>query len=127
MQAIRAPGLTEFSIAEMADPRVTEKALATIARIPHLTCVGFQECYVTYAGGFAHLAPFKGRLTEINLNMGIASADDLAKLQADHPQAKILTTLPAEIVKRHKFIAINLAKQAPAGLAAPLKAALGVK
>jgi hypothetical protein len=118
------PGLTEFSIGEMASNRVTEKALGAIAKIPHLTKVGFKECYVTYAGGFALLAPLKGKLTEIDLSMSLASADDLAKLQADHPKAKILTLEPAEIVKRHIFIAANLAKQAPPELAAPLNAAL---
>lgn len=118
------PGLTSFSISEMASARVTEKALAAIARIPRLTKVGLGECYVTYAGGFAHLAPLKGKLTEIDLSMSLASADDLAKLQADYPHAKIITLPPAEIVKRHKFIAANLAKQAPPELAAPLKAAL---
>jgi hypothetical protein len=36
-----------------------------------------------------------------------------------------MTIPPAEIVKRHQFIAANLAKQAPPELAAPLKEALG--
>lgn len=118
------PGLTSFSISEMAKPSVTEKALGAIAKIPNLTQVGFKECYVTYAGGLALLVPLKGKLTEIDLSMSLASADDLAKLQVDHPQAKVITLPPAEIVKRHKFIAANLAKQAPPELAAPLKAAL---
>ena len=118
------PQLTEFSIAEMASHRVTGKALGAIAKIPHLTRVGFKECYVTYDGGFALLAPLKGQLAEIDLTMSVASQRDLDKLQADHSQAKIVTIPPAEIVKRHKFIAANLAKQAPAELAAPLKEAL---
>ncbi|MFM8471486.1 MAG: hypothetical protein ACKODH_16245 [Limisphaerales bacterium] len=118
------PGLTSFSISEMASARVTEKALGAIAKIPNLTKVGLGECYVTYAGGFALLAPFKGTLTELNLTMCVASEADLAKLQADHPQAKILTTPLAEIPKRHIFVAMNLAKQAPPELAAPLNAAI---
>jgi hypothetical protein len=117
-------GLTSFSISEMASKRVTERALGAIAKIPNLTQVGFKECYVTYAGGLALLAPLKGKLTEIDLSMSLASADDLAKLQVDHPQAKVITLPPSEIVKRHKFIAANLAKQAPPELAGPLKAAL---
>lgn len=118
------PALTEFSIAEMASDRVTEKALGAIAEIPHLTRVGFKECLVTYDGGLSRLAPLRGRLVEIDLTMSLASQADLDRLQADHPQAKILSIPPAEIVKRHKFIAANLASQAPAELAAPLKAAL---
>jgi hypothetical protein len=118
------PGLTEFSISEMASKRVTEKALGAIAKIPNLTKVGFKECYVTYAGGFSLLAPLKGNLTEIDLSMSVASADDFAKLRADHPKAKIVTLEPAEIVKRHIFVATNLANQAPPELAAPLNAAI---
>ena len=119
------PNLTEFSIAEMASNRVTSKALGEIAKIPHLTRVGFKECYVTYDGGFVLLAPLKGQLVQINLSMSLASQADLDKLQADHPQARIITIPPAEIVKRHKFIAANLVRQAPPELAAPLKEALG--
>lgn len=118
------PNLKHFSIAEMASNRVTGKALGEIAKIPHLTHVGFKECYVTYDDGFALLAPLKGRLVEVDLSMSLASHADLDKLQADHPHAKIITIPPAEIVKRHKFIAANLARQAPPELAAPLKEAL---
>ena len=118
------PGLTSFTISEMGSPRVTEKALGAIAKIPNLTRAGLGECYVTHAGGFALLAPLKGRLVEINLTMCVASQADLDRLQADHPQAKIITTPLAEIPKRHIFVAMNLAKQAPPELAAPLNAAI---
>ncbi len=119
------PNLTHFSIAEMASNRVTEKALGTIAKIPRLTHLGFKECYVTYTDGFALLEPLKGQLVEIDLTMSLASKPDLDRLQSDHPQAKILTIPPAEIVKRHRFIAANLAKQVPAELAAALHESLG--
>jgi hypothetical protein len=118
------PGLTSFSISEMGKPSVTEKALGAIAKIPNLTRVGLGECYVTYAGGFALLAPFKGKLTEINLSMCVAAQANLDKLKADHPEAKIITTPLAEIPKRHIFVAMSLAKQVPPDLAAPLNAAI---
>jgi hypothetical protein len=121
---VRHPGLTSFSISEMAKPSVTEKALGAIAKIPNLTKVGLGECYVSYAGGFALLAPLKSKLTEINLTMCVAAQADLDKLQADHPEAKIITTPVAEIPKRHIFVARNLAKQAPPDLAAALNAAI---
>jgi len=117
-------GLTHFSISEMGSSRVTEKAFGAIAKIPNLTRVGLGECYVTYNNGFALLAPFKGKLTEINLTMCLASQADLDKLKADHPQAKIITTPVADMPKRHIFVAMNLAKQAPPELAAPLNAAI---
>lgn len=118
------PGLTSFSISEMASPRVTEKALAAIAKIPNLTHVGLMECYVTYDGGFIHLAPFKGKLVQINLGMSAATQADLDKLQADHPGAKIITTPLAEIPKRHIGVAMNLVKQLPPELAATLNTAI---
>jgi hypothetical protein len=118
------PGLTRFSVAEMASKRVTEKALGAIAKIPNLTHVGFGECYVTYAGGFALLGPLKGKLTSIDLTMSVASQADLDKLKADHPQANLITTPLAEIPKRHIGVAMNLAKQVPPELAVPLNAAI---
>lgn len=109
----------------MGTPRITGKALASIAKIPNVKKIGFGECYITYADGFAHLAPLKGRLVEINLSMSVALPADLAKFKADHPNAKIVGLLtPEEIVKRHRGVAANLAKQAPPELAAPIKAAL---
>jgi hypothetical protein len=87
--------------------------------------LGFKECYVTYADGFALLKPLQGQLVELDLTMGIASKPDLDRLQSDHPPAKILTTPLAEIVKRHKFIAANLAKQVPQELAVALRESLG--
>lgn len=118
------PGLMHFLISQAGSPNLTEKALGAIAKIPNLTRVGLGECYVTYAGGFALLAPFKGKLTEINLDMCLATQADLDKLQADHPQAKIITTPVAVIAKRHSWVAMNIAKQAPPEVAAPLKAAI---
>jgi len=117
-------GLTQFTIGQAATANVTEKTLGAITKIPNLTRIGFYECYVTYAGGFALLAPFKGKLTEINLSMCMMTQEDLDKLKADHPQAKIITTPVAEIPKRHIGIAMNLSKQVPPELAAPLNAAI---
>jgi hypothetical protein len=118
------PGLKSFMISQMASPRVSEKALGAIAKIPNLTRVGLGECYVTYAGGFTLLAPCKGKLTEINLSMCLAAQEDLDKLKADHPEAKIITTPVAEIPKRHIGVAMSLAKQVPPDLAVSLNAAI---
>ena len=119
------PGLTSFSVSEMGKPLLTGKALASIAKIPNVTKIGFGECYITYTDGFAHLAPLKDKLVEFNITMSIASPADLDKFKADHPNMKIIGLLtPEEIVKRHSGAAANIAKQAPPELAAPLKAAL---
>jgi hypothetical protein len=118
-------GLTSFSVSEMGKPLLTGKALASIAKIPNVNRIGFGECYITYTGGFAHLAPLKDRLVEFNITMSIASSADLDRFKADHPNMKITGLLtPEEIVKRHSGAAANIAKQAPPELAAPLVAAL---
>lgn len=118
------PNLKAFSVAEMANKRITGKSLESIAKMARLTHVGFKECYVTYKDGLDRLAPLKGQLEEIDLSMCVIAPADLQQLQADHPKAKIITISPAEIVKRHKFIAASLARQAPPELAAPLEEAL---
>lgn len=118
------PALEDFSIAGMATGRVTPAALAKIARIPRIRRVGFRECYVTYAGGLEHLKPLAGQLTEINLGMCLVSPDDLALLKQDHAGVQVVTMTPEQIAKTHKWVAGNLAEQAPAELAEPLRLAL---
>jgi len=66
----------------------------------------------------------KGKLKELDLSMSLVSASDLKKLKGDHPDLKVTTLPAAEIVKRHRYIAQNLAKSAPPELAIELKAAL---
>lgn len=117
------PSLTSFSVGEMG-VGVTEKALASIARMPHLTHVGFHEVVVGYDTGFSLLAPLKGQLKEIDLSMSVTNAADLAKLKADHPQAKVTILSAPEIVKRHIYVAQRLAEKATGEAAVELKAAI---
>ena len=116
------PSLESFSVAEMGN--VTQSALASIAKMPKVTHVGFQEAFVTYEGGFKHLLPMKGRLKELNLTMSVVNDADLKQVQANHPDAKIITIPPAEIVRRHSFIANRLAKIATGEAAEKLKKAI---
>jgi len=118
------PNLESLSVGEMANGRVAEAALASIAKLPKLTRIGFHEAVVSYDNGLKFLAPLKGKLKELDLSMSLVSEADLEKVKGDHLDVKV-TTLPApEIVKRHRFIAQNLAKSAPLELASELKAAL---
>jgi hypothetical protein len=45
-------------------------------------------------------------------------------VRADHPDAKITTISPAEIVKRHSFVASRIARTATGQAAEELKQAL---
>jgi len=116
------PNLESFSIAEMGN--VSQAALASIAKMPQVTHVGFHEAFVTYEGGFEHLLPMKGRLKTLDLSMSVVNADDLKRVQADHPDAKIMTIPPAEIVKRHSGVAHRLSRITTGEAAEQLKKAI---
>lgn len=116
------PSLESFTIAEMA--KVSQKALALIAKMPKLTHIGFQESFITYENGFEYLKPLKGRLKSLDLTMSVVNEDDLKRFQADHPDAKITMIPPTEIVKRHSGVANNLARIATGEAAEKLKKAI---
>ena len=118
------PNLERFSVAEMASGRITAKSLSSIAKMPKVSQVGFHEIFIGYDGGLAQLAPMRGRLTKLDLSMSLVNADDLARFKADHPEAVITTISPAEIVKRHRFIAAKLAKQATGPIGEEMKRAV---
>lgn len=116
------PSLVSFSIAEMGN--VSQAALASIAKMPKVERVGFHESFVTYEGGLKYLLAMKGQLKVLDLSMSLVNAADLALLRADHPNAKITTIAPAEIVNRHQFVASRIARIAMGEAAEELKQAL---
>lgn len=114
--------LESFTVAEMGN--VSQAALASIAKMPRVEHVGFQEAFVTYEGGFKHLLAMKGRLKTLDLSMSLVNAADLELVRADHPDAKITTIPPAEIVKRHSFVASRIARIATGEAAEELQKAI---
>jgi len=116
------PNLESFSVGEMGT--LNEAALASVAKMPKVTQVGFHEAFITYDGGFKHLLAMKDRLKELNLSMSVVNDADLKRVQADHPGAKITTIPPAEIVKRHSGVANRLAGIATGEAAEALKKAI---
>jgi len=116
------PNLESFSVAEMGN--VSQAALASIAKMPKVEHIGFHESFVTYEGGFKHLAVMKGRLKALDLSMSLVNAADLELSRADHPDAKITTIPPAEIVKRHSFVARRIARIATGEAAEEMKQAI---
>jgi len=114
--------LESFTVAEMGN--VSQVALASIAKMPKVEHVGLQEAFVTYEGGFKHLLAMKGRLKTLDLSMSLINAADLELVKADHPGAKITTISPAEIVKRHSYVAARIASVATGEAADELKKAI---
>jgi hypothetical protein len=66
----------------------------------------------------------KGRLKTLDLSMSVVNDADLKRVKADHPDAKIITIPPAEIVKRHSGVANSLARIATGEAAEELKKAI---
>lgn len=116
------PNLESFTVAEFGN--VSQAALASIAKMPKVTRVGFQEAFVTYESGFQYLLPMQGRLKTLDLSMSVVNVEDLKRVQADHPDAKITMIPPAEIVKRHSGVADRLARIATGPAAEELKKAI---
>jgi len=116
------PTLESFTVAEMGI--VSETALASIAKMPQVKHVGFHESFITYDGGFKHLLAMKGRLKTLDLSMSLVNAADLERLRAEHPDVKITTITPTEIVKRHSFVAARIARNAKGEAAEQLKKAI---
>jgi hypothetical protein len=116
------PSLESFSVAEMGN--VSQAALVSIAKMPKVEHVGFHEAFVTYEGGLKHLLPMKGHLKTLDLSMSLINASDLELMRADHPDAKLTTIPPAEIVKRHSGVANRLARIATGAAAEELKKAI---
>ena len=114
--------LESFAVAEMGN--VSQASLESIAKMPKVEHVGFHEAFVTYESGLKHLLPMKGRLKTLDLSMSLVNAADLELAQADHPDAKITTITPAEIVKRHSFVAARIARTATGPAADELKKAI---
>lgn len=116
------PTLESFAVAEMGN--VSQASLASIAKMPKVEHVGFHEAFITYESGFKHLLAMKGRLKTLDLSMSLVNAADLELVRADHPDAKITTIPPAEIVKRHSFVAGRIARTATGDAAEELKKAI---
>ena len=116
------PTLESFAVAEMGN--VSQASLASIAKMPKVEHVGFHEAFVTYESGFKHLLPMKGRLKTLDLSMSLINAADLELVKADHPGAKVTTISPAEIVKRHSYVAARIAGVATGEAAEELKKAI---
>lgn len=115
-------GLTSLTISEAG--RFSPQALEVFASLPNLTQMGFGEAYVTYQNGLDVLKPRSGRLERIDLRMCVITPDDVAKLEADHPAAKILMSTPEEMVKAHSWVANRILGKAGKPAGQPLAEAL---
>ena len=115
-------GLNSLKISEAG--RFSPQALRVFASLPNLTQMGFGEAYVTYENGLDVLETCSGRLERIDLRMCVIAPDDVTKLEADQPAAKILMSTPEEMVKTHSWIANRILEKAGKPAGQPLAEAL---
>jgi hypothetical protein len=94
------PSLEEASFSPMGSPKITNKTLAVLATLPKLQRIGMNETFVTYADGFEHLKPLKGRLKAVALVQSLVLPADVEKLKADHPGLEVKTSPMAEVAEK---------------------------
>jgi len=85
--------LRSVNVGPQFSMRLGDAGLATLAAIPTLESITYDETILTHAGSLDRLKNLKG-LKELKLNKVEIAADDLKALQADLPGAKIEHTPP---------------------------------
>ncbi|HSI63058.1 MAG TPA: hypothetical protein VLE43_08060, partial [Candidatus Saccharimonadia bacterium] len=86
--------LKHFVVASQFNGKLTEAALAHIAKLKNLESLKFGEVVVTYDGGLQHLTTLKN-LKKLELDKLGASEDDINKLKAALPGCEIKWTPPS--------------------------------
>lgn len=105
------PLLEEVRCGPMGTPKITNKTLKTLATLPRIKRIGMDETFLTYAEGFEHLKPLRGRLQSVSLKQSLVLPADIEKLKADHPGLEVTTSTPAEIAE-NRYIFNQLLKWA---------------
>lgn len=105
------PLLEEVRCGPMGTSKITNKTLRTLATLPRIKRIGMDETFLTYAEGFEHLKPLRGRLESVSLKQSLVLPADIEKLKADHPGLEVTTSTPAEIAE-NRYIFNQLLKWA---------------
>jgi len=82
-------GLKQMTYSAGFHIRVTEADLQKLTGLKELQDLTLSEMVLTYDGGLAYLKPLQ-QLKKLTLNLVAITDADLAKLKADHPDAKII-------------------------------------
>ena len=87
------PKLRVVRLSPQFSPRITDASLAFLGAVKTLEEIEINQTWLTYEKGFSHLSKLPS-LKKLVLTQVIASADDIAKLKADHPMAEVQWTPP---------------------------------
>ena len=85
------PSLESVRLWNKGYATLSDASIATLATLPKLSKLSLEFAVFSYAGGLNHLKEIKG-LTTLDLKDVALSDEDLAKLKADLPKAKITFT-----------------------------------
>lgn len=91
----RLPDLRIFIGSPQYSPRLTDAALRNLSGVKSLEEIELSEIWLTYEGGFKHLASLP-RLKKLRLPMVVASDEDVARLKAALPNLTVEWTKPDE-------------------------------
>ena len=90
---LKLPDLRIFIAAPQYSPRLTDAALRNLSGVKSLEELTFSEIWLTYDGGFKHLAALP-KLKKLSLPKVIASEEDVKKLKAELPDLVVEWTQP---------------------------------
>jgi len=91
----KLPDLRIFIAGPQFSPRLTDAALRNLSEVKSLEEISLTETWLTYDGGFKHLAALP-RLKKLSIPKVIASEEDVKKLKAELPNLVVEWTQPDE-------------------------------
>jgi len=91
----KLPDLRIFIAGPQYQPRITDLALRILSEIPSLEEISLTETWLTYEGGFKHLASLP-HLKKLSIPKVVASDEDVARLKAELPNLVVEWTKPDE-------------------------------
>jgi hypothetical protein len=89
----KLPNLRIFIAGPQFQPRITDEALRILSGVKSLEEITLTETWLTYDGGFKHLAGLP-KLKKLSIPKVIASDEDLKKLKAELPNLTVDWTAP---------------------------------
>jgi hypothetical protein len=91
----KLPDLRIFIAGPQFQPRLTDETLRILSGVKSLEEISLTETWLTYDGGFKHLAALP-RLKKLSIPKVVASEEDVKKLKAELPNLVVDWTQPDE-------------------------------
>ncbi|HVE42811.1 MAG TPA: hypothetical protein VNM14_23220 [Planctomycetota bacterium] len=91
----KLPALRIFIAGSQFQPRISDAALKNLSGVKSLEEISLTETWLTYEGGFKHLAALPN-LKKLSLPKVVASEEDIQRLKKELPNLVVEWTLPDE-------------------------------